>query len=48
MSDDEILAMTILDRLRHDSHVINIRGERYRLREKRKCGVIRSQSEQPH
>lgn len=32
----------LLDRLLHHSHVINIRGESYRLREKRRSGLLRS------
>jgi IstB-like ATP binding protein len=32
----------ILDRLLHHSHVLNIRGESYRLREKRQAGLFGS------
>ena len=32
----------VLDRLLHHSHVINIRGESYRLREKRQAGLFPS------
>jgi DNA replication protein DnaC len=39
---DEVLATAILDRLLHHSHTILITGESYRLREKRKSGLIRS------
>ena len=38
---DAVLATAILDRLLHHSHVITIKGESYRLREKRKAGLIR-------
>ena len=31
---------TILDRLLHHSHVLNIRGESYRMREKRQAGLF--------
>ena len=31
----------ILDRLLHHSHVITIKGESYRLLEKRKAGLLR-------
>lgn len=31
----------ILDRLLHHSHVITIRGDSYRLRAKRKAGLIK-------
>jgi DNA replication protein DnaC len=39
---DEVLATAILDRLLHHSHTLVISGESYRLREKRKSGLIRS------
>jgi DNA replication protein DnaC len=39
---DEVLATAILDRLLHHSHTLVITGESYRLREKRKSGLIRS------
>lgn len=38
---DNVLATAILDRLLHHSHVITIKGESYRLREKRKTGMFR-------
>ena len=37
---DPVIATAILDRLLHHSHVINIRGESYRLREKRQAGLF--------
>ena len=39
---DEVLATAILDRLLHHSHTLLISGESYRLREKRRSGLIRS------
>jgi DNA replication protein DnaC len=39
---DEVLATAILDRLTHHIHTLLISGESYRLREKRKSGLIRS------
>jgi DNA replication protein DnaC len=36
---DNVIASAILDRLLHHSHTINIKGESYRLKEKRKAGV---------
>lgn len=39
---DTVLATAILDRLLHHSHVITIKGESYRLREKRKSGLFRT------
>ena len=38
-----MIASAILDRLLHHSHVLNIRGESYRLREKRQAGLFPSQ-----
>ena len=38
---DAVLATAILDRLLHHSHVLTIKGESYRLREKRKAGLLR-------
>ena len=35
---DTVIASAVLDRLLHHSHVLNIRGESYRLREKRQAG----------
>lgn len=40
---DSVIATAILDRLLHHSHVLNIRGESYRLREKRQAGLLRHQ-----
>lgn len=37
-ADDAVMASAALDRLLHRATVINIRGESYRLREKRKSG----------
>ena len=42
---DHVLAAAILDRLLHHSTTINIRGQSYRLREKRKAGVFRDLAE---
>lgn len=40
-SDATQQATAILDRLLHHSHVLTIRGESYRLREKRRSGLVR-------
>ena len=40
---DTVIATAILDRLLHHSHVLNIRGESYRLRDKRQAGLLTSQ-----
>jgi DNA replication protein DnaC len=37
---DSVIATAILDRLLHHSHVLNIRGESYRLREKKRAGLF--------
>ena len=37
---DPVVATAILDRLLHHSHVLNIRGESYRLREKKRAGFL--------
>jgi DNA replication protein DnaC len=42
---DEVLATAILDRLLHHSQTLVIRGESYRLREKRKSGLVGSTAE---
>ena len=39
---DSVIASAVLDRLLHHSHVLNIRGESYRLREKRQAGLFLS------
>ncbi len=44
---DTVIATAILDRLLHHSHVINIRGESYRLREKKRAGFFSAASPPP-
>ncbi len=44
---DSVIASAILDRLLHHSHVLNIRGESYRLREKRQAGLFPAQQHLP-
>ena len=39
---DTVIASAVLDRLQHHSHVLNIRGESFRLREKRQAGLFPS------
>jgi DNA replication protein DnaC len=41
---DQTLTAALLDRLLHHSHVLQIKGESYRLKDKRKAGIIRSRS----
>ena len=38
--NDPILATAILDRLLHYSTTLNIKGESYRLKEKRRAGLL--------
>lgn len=40
ISGDNVLATAILDRLLHHLTTLNIKGESYRLKEKRKAGVL--------
>lgn len=42
MLADPVIATAILDRLLHHSHVLSIRGESYRLREKKQAGIMGS------
>jgi IstB-like ATP binding protein len=35
-----VIAAALLDRLLHHSHVLSIRGESYRLREKKQAGLF--------
>jgi len=42
---DSVIATAILDRLLHHSHIVNIRGKSYRLKEKQKAGLWDSE---PH
>ena len=42
---DQVIATAILDRLLHHSTTINIKGESYRLKEKRKAGVLPTPNE---
>ena len=37
---DPVVATAILDRMLYHSHVVTIRGESYRLREKRRSGLL--------
>jgi len=38
--NDHVLATAILDRLLHHATTVNIKGDSYRLREKRKAGLL--------
>jgi DNA replication protein DnaC len=43
---DPIIATAILDRLLHHSTTINIRGESYRLKDRRKAGLVSSRQQE--
>ena len=38
--NDQVLATAILDRLLHHATTLNIKGESYRLKDKRKAGLL--------
>lgn len=40
---DRVLTAAMLDRLLHHSHVVQIRGDSYRLKAKRMAGIIGAQ-----
>ena len=44
---DPVVATAILDRLLHHGHVLTLRGESYRLREKRRPGLLKPASISP-
>jgi len=44
---DQVMAAAILDRLLHHSTTVNIKGESYRLKEKKRAGLIGTGTEQP-
>jgi len=39
LMSDSVIATAMLDRLLHHAHVVNIRGDTFRLRDRRKSGV---------
>jgi len=41
-ANDKVVTTAILDRLLHHSHVINILGDSYRLKEKKDSGMVDS------
>ena len=42
MLGDEVVATAILDRLMHHSHVLTTHGDSYRLRERRRSGLLKA------
>jgi DNA replication protein DnaC len=45
-ADDQTLTAAMLDRLLHHAHIVQITGESYRLKDKRKAGTTRSNYDQ--
>jgi hypothetical protein len=41
LADDQTLTAALLDRLLHLAHIMQIAGESYRLKDKRKAGSIK-------
>jgi DNA replication protein DnaC len=48
MFNDSVLATAVLDRLLHYSTTLNIKGESYRLKEKRRAGLLSRPSAPPN
>jgi DNA replication protein DnaC len=44
LADDQTLTAALLDRLLHHAHIVQISGESYRLKDKRKAGAIKASS----
>ncbi len=44
---DDVIAAAILDRLLHHSHTLMIQGESYRLKQKRKAGLLEGRVSKP-
>ena len=43
-ADDQTLTAALLDRLLHHAHIVQISGESYRLKDKRKAGQIKTRN----
>lgn len=43
-ADDQTLTAALLDRLLHHAHMVQISGESYRLKDKRKAGQIKTRN----
>ena len=41
-ANDKVVTTAILDRILHHSHIINIQGDSYRLKEKQESGLLDS------
>ena len=40
---DEMIAAAVLDRLLHHSHILVVQGESYRLKQKKRAGLVGQQ-----
>ncbi len=40
-ADDQTLTAALVDRLLHHAHIVQISGESYRLKDKRKAGQVK-------
>ena len=45
--NDQVLATAILDRLLHHATTLNIKGESYRLKDKRRAGILGKAEPEP-
>mgnify|MGYP001287897577 CR=1 FL=1 len=45
LADDATLTAALLDRLLHHAHIVQIAGESYRMKDKRKIGHVRARAE---
>jgi len=41
LADDQTLTAALLDRLLHHAHIVQISGESYRLKDKKKAGAVK-------
>jgi DNA replication protein DnaC len=41
LADDQTLTAALLDRLLHHAHIVQISGESYRLKDKKKAGAMK-------
>jgi DNA replication protein DnaC len=44
LADDQTLTAALLDRLLHHAHIVQISGDSYRLKDKRKSGAIKAEN----
>jgi DNA replication protein DnaC len=42
LADDATLTAALLDRLLHHGHIVSIRGDSYRLKDKRRAGMTKA------